>query len=239
MASWLAELERPLSIGCYAYRDGGDFVRVVMAMDVIVAKLLDARPETAVAFLLTPTDAYAVPEEVIEGWEVAYQQRPLLRGLGNLLGQRLFAPNLRGHVGNNKQYGLIDSIVPQQGPNYILAKRVQQWRAINAKANGHLVSCNVAPASFTSSVLSNKLFATGYRGAQSFGLEIFQPATANGLMAAQLVADLAGDTAVSNVPLHELFMPTANHGGMWRTPFQVRSALVAGVLIGLVSGGYG
>ena len=34
---------------------------------------------------------------------------------------------------NGKTYGIADCLVVEQGPNYALAKRIQQWRAILAR----------------------------------------------------------------------------------------------------------
>jgi hypothetical protein len=48
-----------------------------------------------------------------------------------------------------------------QGPNYAFAKLVQRWRVLLARASGHVVSANVAPASLTRSVMHNKLIRAG------------------------------------------------------------------------------
>jgi hypothetical protein len=126
--------------------------------------------------------------------------------------------------------GVCDALVPQQGPNYALAKRVQRWRALVARADGHLVSCNVAPASMTRSVTSNAVLAAAFGGAARFGVEAFAPATTRVLMAALLVHDLhrpppAGDEA--HLVAH------AAHGGLWRTAYEPRSALGFAALAGL------
>jgi hypothetical protein len=61
-----------------------------------------------------------------------------------------------------------------QGPNYALAKRLQQWRAILARSKGSNVSFSIAPATATASVLSNKMFAAAYGGAHHWKpVEIF------------------------------------------------------------------
>merc|ERR1719216_596116 len=62
---------------------------------------------------------------------------------------------------------VVDCIIPEQGPNYILAKRLQHWRAMVSRAAGVLVSSNVAPSTATASVLSNVLFALSYKGMPS------------------------------------------------------------------------
>ena len=55
-----------------------------------------------------------------------------------------------------------------QGPNYALAKRLQHWLAIIARASGHTVSSNVAPSTATLSVVHNAQFAAAYGGFHHF-----------------------------------------------------------------------
>ena len=59
------------------------------------------------------------------------------------------------------RYAIVDSLVIEQGPNYALAKRLQQWRAIVARAEGQVASINVAPSTSTASVLSSPALAAG------------------------------------------------------------------------------
>ena len=109
--------------------------------------------------------------------------RPAVRTVsGGRLLRRNYAPGT--------DPGLNDSLVPQQGPNYALAKRLQRWRATVARRDGRTVSLNVAPPTRTRSVLKNRALASAYAGAHRFGIEVFEPATSNTLMAALLVHDL-------------------------------------------------
>ena len=89
------------------------------------------------------------------------------------------------------EVGLNGSLVPQQGPNYLLAKRIQRWRALAARADSVPVSLNLAPATRTKSVVKNRALAAAYAGAGRFGIEVFEPATSTALMAALLVHDEA------------------------------------------------
>src|SRR5262249_60393369 len=72
--------------------------------------------------------------------------------------------------------GINDSLVPQQGPNYALAKRLQRWRAAVAREAGTTVSLNVAPPTRTRSVMKNRTLAAAYAGAHRFRGEVFEPA---------------------------------------------------------------
>jgi hypothetical protein len=128
--------------------------------------------------------------------------------------------------------GIADVLVPQQGPNYTLAKRLQRWRATAAQADGHLVSANVAPATHTRSVTKNRLLAAAYAGAGRFGVEVFAPQTSRVLMAALLVHDLRVQAPAPTHP-DDLFAAAAAHGGLWRVPYSPRSVLGLAAVTGL------
>ncbi|MEH0986119.1 hypothetical protein [Micromonospora sp. CPCC 205556] len=73
----------------------------------------------------------------------------------------------------------------------------------------------------------------GAAGAHRFGIEVFEPATSNTLMAALLVHDLrtGGGPALAHPWQDEAY--AAAHGGLWRVPYAPRSALGLAVLLGL------
>jgi len=232
---WLATLPGPLVVGSYAYLDGEAHVRVSLAMDAIVASLMAQRVDVVPAWLLSPTDVHAVAEETARAAMRAWQDRGgagwLQAPLRLLAGGRLFAPNVSELVAcGSSRAGIVDALVAQQGANYALAKRLQQWRA--TAASGRLVSANVAPATRTRSVVKNKALAAAYDGAHHFGVEVFEPDTANTLMAALLVHDLRTGAAAPAHPAHR-FMEKAAHGGLWRIAYRPRSALPFAAVLGL------
>ncbi|HYO40448.1 MAG TPA: hypothetical protein VER39_12425, partial [Nocardioidaceae bacterium] len=233
VAEWLLGLDRPLVLGNYVYADGADNVRVSMAVDAVTTTLLEARDDVALGFLATPTDVYAVPRDAVEASTDAYASRSagaraLGRPLRTVSGGRL----LRRAYLPGADPGITDSLVPQQGPNYALAKRLQRWRATVARASGTTVSMNVAPPTRTRSVVRNRALAAAYAGAHRFGVEVFEPATANVLMAALLVHDLhtGGGPAHAEPWQDEAY--GAVHGGLWRTAYAPRSALGLAALLG-------
>ena len=241
--AWLRTFDEPLTVGGYAYLDGQMHVRVVLAMDAIMAAMTNGRSDTSLAFLATPTDVFAIPQEAAVMAQERYDRRRAGRlyqePVRALSGGRYFRPNVQEMATppSGNTYGLIDSLVIQQGPNYALAKRIQQWRAIVARSSGVRVSANVAPATTTYSVVKNIALAAAYAGADRFGIEIFAPQTSNAVMAAQLIYDLRedGSAANPNTPLNnplELFMAGANHGGLWRAAFASRSVLEIAALLG-------
>lgn len=230
VAAWLGGLPGPLVLGNYVYADGVTNLRVSAAVDALTVQLLDQRDDVTLAFLATPTDVFAVPNEVVEhagsGAGPGRVLRTLRVPLRAVSGGRLLVPNYPGDV------PICDSLVPQQGPNYALAKRLQRWRAAVARDGGVDVSLNVAPPTRTRSVVKNRLLATAYVGARRFGVEVFEPSTSNVLMAALLVHDLRTTTAPRTHPF-DAEASAAAHGGLWRQPYSPRSVLGLAVLVGV------
>ena len=231
--SWLRELPGTLVIGNYVYADGATNTRVSVAVDELTTRLQGSRDDVALAFLATPTDVFAVPARAVDHSTRAYEGRStraktLGRPLRALSGGRLLH---RCYVPGSDP-GINDSLVPQQGPNYALAKRLQRWRATVARRDGALVSMNVAPPTRTRSVVKNRALAAAYAGAHRFGVEVFEPATSNVLMAALLVHDLHTGGGPKHAHPWQDEAYAAAHGGLWRAPYAPRSALGLAALLG-------
>jgi hypothetical protein len=232
VAEWLDHIDGRLVLGNYCYADGANHVRVSMAADALATHLIQHRPDTALAFLATPTDTFAVPAEEVAKANAAYASRsvskvlrtPLRLASGGRLLQRNYPPGA--------DPGICDALVPQQGPNYALAKRLQRWRATTARHEGTTVSLNVAPATRTRSVVKNKALAAAYAGAHRFGVEVFDPATSNTLMAALLVYDLRAGAEPQAEPWQDEAINAA-HGGLWTTAYHPRSALGLAAVLGI------
>jgi len=241
IANWLNEIPNPFVLGNYTYADGPTHAMLSMSVDAIFKKLDAQRKDVTLAFLATPTDVFMVPMSCVnesrKRWDArgisGFFQTPL-RAFGQ------FEPNYpRTYLTQTGlEVGLNDSLVPQQGPNYLLAKRIQRWRALAARANGVPVSLNLAPATRTQSVVKNRALAAAYAGAGRFGVEVFEPATSTALMAALLVHDLRNPLSAANPsttlanPM-DLFVVGANHGGLWRTAYAPRSVLGVAAVLGM------
>jgi len=234
VAEWLSGLPGTPVLGNYVYADGATNVRVSVAVDALTLRLAADRPDLSLAFLATPTDVFAVPREAVDFSVAAYAARSrtaklLGRPLRTVSAGRLLQ---RGYL-PGADPGINDSLVPQQGPNYALAKRLQRWRATVARAAGATVSMNVAPPTRTRSVVKNRALAAAYAGAHRFGVEVFEPATSNVLMAALLVHDLhTGGGPRHRHPWQDEAYAAA-HGGLWRSPYAPRSALGLAAVLGL------
>ncbi len=233
VADWLEGLEGSLVLGNYVYADGSTNVAVSMAVDELTRRLLARRDDLALAWLATPTDVFAVPGEAVRHSTGAYDARsrgarligrPLRTVSGGRLLRRAYLPGV--------DPGVNDAMITQQGPNYALAKRLQRWRAVLARDAGATVSMNVAPPTRTRSVVRNRALAAAYGGAHRFGVEVFEPATSNVLMAALLVHDLhTGGGPRHEQPWQDEAFAAA-HGGVWRTAYAPRSALGLAALLG-------
>jgi hypothetical protein len=233
VADWLSGLPGRLVLGNYVYADGATNVRVSMAVDALTTRLLQTRDDLALAFLATPTDVFAVPGDAVDQSTRAYEgrsttakvlSRPLRAVSAGRLLHRAYVPDA--------DPGVNDSLVPQQGPNYALAKRLQRWRAAVARDAGTTVSLNVAPPTRTRSVVKNRALAAAYAGAHRFGVEVFEPATSNVLMAILLVHDLHTDGGPKHEHPWEDEAYAAVHGGLWRSGYAPRSALGLAALLG-------
>ena len=234
LARWLTTTAAsPLTLGTYLYADGGAHVRLSSASDALARHLLSDGCADALAYLATPMDTYVVPEDVKAQSNAAFEARSRLtdpRGLaGRIPGGVLFQRNYDTGPGP----GVHDALVPQQGPNYTLAKRVQRWRATVAHADGHTVSINCAPSTRTRSVVRNKGLALAYKGAPTFGIEIFEPETSSTLLAALLVHDLNVEPPLVAHPW-QFESAGAASGGLWRQAYLPRTALTVAAVLGTV-----
>ena len=132
---------------------------------------------------------------------------------------------------------LLDGISVFQGPNYCLAKSLQEWRAIAARHRGAIVSANVASAARTESVVSSTSAAAALEGMQALfpPFVAFDEDVARLVMAALLLWDLGADGAATAGDVgHVMDVPARNsvHGGIDRIPYSMDSAGNFGVVAG-------
>jgi hypothetical protein len=225
LRAWIGEHDTGpgLVLASHVYADGGTHVRLAAAADALVADL----PQAGYAALATPTDCYLVPDDAVREAHSRWERRGALRLLQAPLRAATAGRLLRpAYAGGSR---LADGLVRQQGPNYALAKRVQRWRATEAAAAGRTVSLNLAPATATRSVTRHRMLHAAYLGARHFGVEVFAPSTTRALMAALLVRDLHRPPGDPEAGLAQ----RAAHGGLWRVPYELRSALGLAAVAGL------
>jgi hypothetical protein len=228
VATWLRGIEGRLILGNYVYAPGAAYPLLSAAVDALGVHLRRHRDDLGLAFLATPTDVFAVPGEAVTQARARYDARSRRVKLAAAASAgRFFRPNFPYAVSP----AVTDSLIAQQGPNYALAKRIQRWRAAVARPDG-LVALTVAPPTRTRSVTSNRLLAAAYAGAHRFDVEVFEPDTANKLMAVLLVHQIRSPRPpATRVWQEEAF--AATHGGLWRTAYSPRTALPVAAIRGL------
>ncbi|MFW1952725.1 hypothetical protein [Acinetobacter beijerinckii] len=237
IANWLNTFSETLDLAGIAYLDGEKHVRVSIAMISIMEQVSQHKPDSSIMFMLTPTDIYAIPKAVVHSIQDKIKQRPIVeklltKSIHNISLTNFFKPNLKQLIqsDNGQQYGISDCMVIEQGPNYALAKRLQQWFAISTRARGQKTVINIAPSTTTHSVVKNPILKAAFSGADLFKVETFNPETTNAIMAALWIHDLNNPESATNPdkqlahPL-ELIMENANHGGLWHVPYLARTAL--------------
>jgi hypothetical protein len=235
LIDWTVGLPGDLVLGNFLYADGGTNVRISGAADALGQAVRQRGREVTLGFLATPTDAFVVPPEAVAAATAAYDGRSAAarmagRGLRAVSRGRLLQRNYPPTAGSAEP-GINDALVPQQGPNYALGKRMQRWRATTEHDAGRPVSMNIAPPTRTRSVVKNRALAAAYAGAHRFGVEVFEPATTRVLMAALLVHDLHQPPPRQAEPWQEETYQ-AIHGGLWRAAFSPRSALGLAAVLG-------
>ncbi|AEV87691.1 hypothetical protein ACWT_6679 [Actinoplanes sp. SE50] len=229
VAAWLLSFDRPLVLGNYGYAPGSAYPKLAAVTDALAVHLRQRRPDTAFAVLATPTDVYAVPAGAVEQARERYAGRGVrARAVEPLSGGRLLRPNYP----LPSTPGINDSLVPQQGPNYALAKRIHRWRATLGRRDG-VVSFAVAPPARTRSVLSNRLLKAAYAGAHLFGVEVFDAATASELMAILMIHQIRRPRAADAAAWRDETVAAA-HGGLWRSAYHARTALPIAAVRGLL-----
>jgi hypothetical protein len=224
--------EKPLTVGGYAYLDGALHVQVSLAMDAIMQALYKQRKNVGLAYLCSPTDVFVIPKASRAAMLSNLGKAPLWQKLvSTLTGGRFLEQNAVPEVKSTSGdlFSICDGLVVAQGPNYALAKRLQHWRAIVARAEQSTVSTNIAPSTATLSVVHNKQFAAAYGGMYLFRpMEIMYQETSNAVMGALLIHDVLNPDSTANPtkPLRnplELFAFGAFHGGIWRCAYKINS----------------
>jgi len=225
ISAWLNTVcpGKQLVAGAYVYLMGALFPQITMACDVVIESLCKARPDTAIASLCTPTDAHVATPEAVEAATANYKKAPLWQKLFEACG--LLKRNKHIEAAGGLKF--VNGIVPDQGPNYIMSKRIQHWRAMVARAEGHVVSSNVAPSTATASVTQNKSFAAAYSRMHLFGaMEVVYQELSLSAMGVLLIHDLRNPKSAAN-PKVKLAHPlclvqaTAWHGGVNQCPYTI------------------
>lgn len=237
LVRWLLTVPGPLTLGNYGYADAAAFVRISMAVDLLMTGVLAGRDDLSVTYLATPSDVFLVPVRAVDMADRRHDESTRLARTGRAVNLatrgHYFRPNYKPESmieTPTNRFGIVNAFILEQGQNYALAKKLQRWRMLLMRQAGVLTSVHVAPPTRTKSVHKNPVMQQ--RGALTarLGIETFDSDTTQVLGAAILVHDLNNPASPANpaTPLghpEEAFMFAANPGGRWRVPFEINSAV--------------
>jgi len=237
---------KQLVIGCYVYLDGGAHVRASVAMDLICEEVMQARKDTALAYLVSMATAHPIPKEAYDASLQHLKASPWWSGpmaflTGSFTGFKKNAREPIKATDSDNTYYVHDGVSVLQGPNYALAKSMQNWRAALARDAGHTVSANCAPPARTESMLKNKQVATALKGMTAFKPTMsFDYQTVSPIMTLLLISDISdphsparGSNPKFANPM-EVFWHNSWHGGLWRAAHQPQATGTASYVLGLM-----
>ncbi|KAJ1445555.1 hypothetical protein M885DRAFT_626074 [Pelagophyceae sp. CCMP2097] len=243
IATWLKSVVfAPLTIGCYTYLDGDKHVRVNAACEAISHALLAtaAGEKASLHYLCSPATAHPFPPAALAAAAQAAVSAAAWQK--NFENWGVLQKNAEAPVATpGGLVALFDGLLTLQGPNYALAKHMQMWRAVAAKAEGRAVSSPMAPAVRTDSMMHVMLVAAGLRGGPYFGTQSYSPELTSAVMALLLVAHLTDANNAHASPAAKLRNPTEMFaldgftGGMWRSAYTSESAGPFAALLGFVA----
>jgi len=131
IAQWILDLTQPddeLVLMPLAYADGEMNVRLCVAQDLIIQRVVRQRQKAMLYQYSTPTQVLVLPPMAASLAQIRLGKRPAWEkitsslSLGNWLQASL--PE------SNNDYCILNGIATAQGPNYILAKTLQMWRCM-------------------------------------------------------------------------------------------------------------
>ena len=203
------------------YAGGSRQILVATAADAILARLMNALPNDrlALGWLATPLDSIKASAELLAARESGYANRSAGRRIRDSLLKLIFGGPLAP-----QRTEVLDFSVARQGSSYLLAKRIERWRSMVARAAGFQTWFQVAPPAVTVSTVGHKFVRAAYRGATKFGITSFEPWMLRDLLTASLLGTLA-----SGKNLDE---SAAIHGGVWRSPYAPGSFWLPATILG-------
>jgi hypothetical protein len=254
-----------------AYMDGEANVRVTVAMDAIVQYVIQHYHDVsagrcvALAYLTSPTTVYTIPTDAALDAQCRYQREqeslsswwlsslvPVV-SLGKWGQPTNTWLQLSGHHDDNGEAkieptGIVfNGVHTLQGPNYCLAKLMQQWRCIVSRYQDQLTVCAPhAPPTRTESVRHNTQAAAALEGLPYFApLVTFDVQPCSSLLTAILLGQLSSFCSDSSTaaetttlgpppPSHPLamFWDGSVHGGSWRCPYKIDSLATLTYILG-------
>ena len=217
-AGWIASLDGRIAIVDTLYAPGAKFLLAEVGADVVESLVTRARPDTALAWYGSPTDAYVLSES------------PKARFGRGLAASALAAYARARGLGPSRVDGVYPGYIAVQGPNYAAAKRIGRWRATVEREAGRTVSYNVGPLSMTRSVLVSRPLRAAYGGLRRLGVTPLPAEASAALMAALLAWDLKNPRAAAE---SETFLTDkAIDCGLFSCPYEPNGLMAFAVALG-------
>lgn len=218
VAGWIAALDGRIAIVDTLYAPGAKFLLAEAGADVVESLVTRARPDTALAWYGSPTDAYVLSEPP----KAHFGRGPAASALAAYAKARSLGPS--------RVDGVYPGYIAVQGPNYAAAKRIGRWRATVEREAGRTVSYNVGPLSTTRSVLVSRPLRAAYGGLRRLGIEPLPAAASAELMAALLAWDLKNPRAAAE---SDTFLTDkAIDCGLFSCPYEPNGVMAFAVALG-------
>mgnify|MGYP006883384723 CR=1 FL=1 len=229
-----AASDGPLHVGLFAYAPGkGRELKLTTAMNALADGVDDLASVTMWVSPTTPGEVQ--PEDRAD----RFTRRQTAPRWQRALSRARLLPEPAYHSHGDVQ--IARSIVPLQGPTYLAAQYLTKMMAAEAWAVDRApmrVSANVAGITHTAS-LEHPLFLAGFRGAPTFGVQIFRPDQTRVLSTLLMLHDLfheqapAAATDLDDRERARRVAERAVHGGVRSAPFVFDHTIRVAAVVGL------
>ena len=182
-------------------------------------------------------DAYNASAQQTSPWWAG----PLAFVTGSFTGfQANTRPPVRGVdavTGQETDFYVHDGLINFQGPNYALAKTLQNWRTILLSQSGHKIAAMHGPPTRTESVTHSAAAKKALEGLTAFppmtagDVGVVSPILATLLMYHVMKEENEGPLSNPYFALNK----TAWHGGSWRCAYKANSLGTAAYILGSFS----
>lgn len=247
-ANWLGDVLRQHSqkrVVClgFVYAPGSAQIIASAAQDALMAAIADqvGASRFVAGWLATPLDSYCVEQSLLQSQQQEFDARKLgtrlrdaLLGLSAARAESALrgsesALELAQQLGASGR-AVADFSANRQGSSYLLAKRIERWRASELASRGFTVWFQVTPAARTHSTLDYKFVRAAYRGLARLGIVTFEAWMLRDLLTACLLGRLSRK-ALDSAGAHP--EDSAIHGKLWRMPYRLERLWVAAFIAGL------
>lgn len=232
----------------FVYAPGSAQIIASAAQDALISAVADnvGVDRFMAGWLATPLDSYCVQLELLGMQQQAFANRGIgvrmrdaVVGLSAARAESAFKGVMGANVTESEltRLGLtvLDFSARRQGSSYLLAKRIERWRAAELVSRGYKVWFQVTPAAQTNSTLRYKFVRAAYRGLARLGVVTFEAWMLRDLLTASLLGRMgekfeAHKGSDFNLARYE---DTAIHGKLWRLPYRLEPVWRSSFLFGL------